>query len=277
MGLAARLSSVVVTSLLVSTQIASAENECKCLAVAGDLTGAIQAEVAKADGLYARGDFEGALAIYARAHAQAKAPSLIYAQAMTNWRLGASAEARAMFEAYLKAGGTLAYRAQAEAGLRDVGGTVSGAVGTAVGAGGMLGDRIGGAVGMGDVTGDVTGTVGGVTGEVRGRLDAKAKPPKVAKGAAIVLGVVAVAAVGAVGIHSIAAGLKDDISLDAKFDLGLGLTGVSVGITAIYLYGLTAAVGTAGSVRCATLPAGKPIIAPIAMPGGGGLATAMTF
>ncbi|MDB4963696.1 MAG: hypothetical protein JWP01_3695 [Myxococcales bacterium] len=277
MGLSARLSSVVVLSLLVSTQLASAESDCKCLAVAGDLAGAIQAEIAKADGLYARGDFEGAFAIYARAHAKAKAPSLLYAQAMTKWRLGASAEAKAMFTAYLEAGGTLAYRAEAEAGLRDLGGTVTGAVGTAVGAGGMLGDRVGGVVGVDNVGGQVTGTVGGVTGEVRGRLDGKAKPPKVAKGAAIVLGVVAVAAVGAVGIHSIAAGLKDDIELDAKFDLGLGLTGVSVGITAIYLYGLTAAAGTVGSVRCATLPAGKPIVAPIALPGGGGLATAMTF
>jgi hypothetical protein len=75
----------------------------------------------------------------------------------------------------------------------------------------------------------------------------------------------------------IAAGIKDDISLDAKFDLGLGLSGATVGITAIYLYGLTAAVGTAGSLKCETRPAYRPMIAPIALPGGGGIATAMTF
>ena len=260
MGLAARLSSLVVMSSLVSTQLAAADTECRCLAVAGDVTGAIQVDVAKADGLYARGDFQGALAIYARAHAQTKAPSLLYAQAMTELRLGASADAKAKFEAYLGAGGSLEYRAQAEAGLRDIGGAVTGAVGA----------------GVDDVGGQVTGTIG-VAGNVRGRLEGKAKPPKVAKGAAIVLGVVAIAAVGAVGIHGIAAGIKDDISLDAKFDLGLGLTGVTVGITAIYLFGLTAAVGTAGSVHCASLPARRPIVAPIALPGGGGLATAMAF
>lgn len=249
--------------------------DCKCLAIAGDLTGAIVGEVARADSLYAKGDFDGAFAIYAKVYASSKDSTLLYAQAMTKWRLGNGDDARSLFDAYLKAGGTLAYRAEAEVRLRELGGGVKGRVG------GVLGDvRDTG----GDVVGGVGGTVVGVgtagasiTGDIHGRLDRDVKPPKVAKGAAIVLGVVAIAAVGAVGIHSIAAGLKDDIELDAKFDLGLGLTGVSVGITAIYLYGLTAAVGTAGSLKCATLPAGKPIIAPFATAGGGGLATAMTF
>lgn len=264
------LSAVAIAALAYAPRAEA--GDCKCLSVAADVSGALQAEVAKADGLYARGELKAALAIYARAHAEAKAPALLYAQAMTQLRLGASADAKAMFEAYLKSPGTLAYRDHAEAGLRDLGAGVAGVVG----AGGMIGDRVGRAVDV-DGAGQVTGTVGGVAGEVRGRLGAKAKPPKVAKGAAIVLGVVAIAAIGAVGIHSIAAGLKDDVSLDAKFDLGLGLTGLSVGITAIYLYGLTAATGTAGSLKCATLPAGRPIVAPIALPGGGGLATAMTF
>ncbi len=129
------------------------------------------------------------------------------------------------------------------------------------------------------MTRPVTGTVGGVSAEVTGRLNGDIKPPKVAKGAAIVLGIVAIGAVGAVGIHMIAAGIKDDISLDAKFDLGLGLSGVTVGITAIYLYGLTAGVGAVGAagMRCDTLPKHRPMVAPIALPGGGGIATAMTF
>jgi hypothetical protein len=121
------------------------------------------------------------------------------------------------------------------------------------------------------------GFVGGTAGELRARVDGKAKPKKLAGGAVMVLGVVAVAAIATVGIHAIAAGVKDDIELDAKFDLGLGLTGVTVGITAIYLNGLTAATAATGSVRCAELPKGKPIVAPVAMHGGGGLAAAMRF
>jgi hypothetical protein len=107
------------------------------------------------------------------------------------------------------------------------------------------------------------------------------KPKKlVPRGAVIVLGVVAVAALGAVTIHAISAGIKDDIELDAKFDLGLGLSGAAVGATAIYLGGLTAAVGTvgaAGSLRCAVLPEKRPVVAPMALPGGGGVVTAMSF
>lgn len=273
MRVATRLSSVVFVSLLLSSPLALAEDDCKCLAVAGDVSGAIQIEVAKADGLYVRGDFEAAHSLYAKAYAQSKASVLLYAQGMTKLRLGASAEARVLFDSYLKAGGNLAYRAQAEVSLRDIGGKIGGGVDGGLG----LTNRVTGEVGVDGVTRPVTGTVGGVSAEVTGRLDANAKPPKVAKGAAIVLGVVAFAAVGAVGIHAIAAGLKDDISLDAKFDLGLGLTGLTVGITAVYLYGLTAAAGTAGSLKCETRPRYRPMVAPIALPGGGGLATAMTF
>lgn len=239
-------------------------HQCRCLAIAADLPGAIQVEVARADGLYARGDFGGALAIYARLHATVKEPSLLYAQAMVKWQLGANADARALFQAYLAAGGNLAYRDLAEAGLRDLGAGVSATVGTAVGAVGAVGGAVGGMV-----RGGVDGGLG--IGKVT------AKPKKLAKGAAVVLGVVAVAAIAAVGIHGIAAGLKDDIELDAKFDLGLGLTGVTVGITAFYVGGLTAAAGAVGGVNCASLPKRKPIVAPIALHGGGGLVTAMSF
>jgi hypothetical protein len=44
--------------MLVMCSVAGRANaECSCVAVAGDVVAAIQAEVAKADGLYARGDF----------------------------------------------------------------------------------------------------------------------------------------------------------------------------------------------------------------------------
>ena len=280
MRVAARLSSIAFGSLVLSSQIAVADDDCKCLAVAGDLSGAIQVDVAKADSLYSRGDFEGAYSLYANASAQSKASVLLYAQGLAKWRSGDKDRARVLFDAYLKAEGNLAYRAKAEVYLRDLGGPIKGAVGAAVGGGLGIADRVKEDVGIDGATRPVTGVVGGVSGEVTRRLNDDVKPPKVAKGAAIILGVVAVAAVGAVGIHMIAAGIKDDISLDAKFDLGLGLSGVTVGITAIYLYGLTAgvgAVGAAGGMHCATMPAHRPIVAPFALPGGGGLATAMTF
>jgi hypothetical protein len=232
-----------------------------------------------------RGDFSGALDIYARAYASVKEPVLLYAQAMAKWQLGATADARALFQAYLAAGGVLAYRDRAELGLRALGGPVGGAVGGVVGGvGGVVGGvgRIGGGV--------VGGVTGGVAGGVRGGVDAgigtvggvTAKPKKIAKGAAVVLGVVAVAALGALAIHGIAAGIKDDISLDAKFDLSMGLTGVTVGITALYVGSLTVAAGAvggaAGAVPCVSVvPPRRPVVAPIAMHGGGGLMTALSF
>ncbi len=254
----------VVVAVLGTT--ARADTDCKCLAVAGDVSAAIQAEVAKADSLYVRGDYAAALAIYVKAHATApKDSALLYAQAMAKWQLGARADAKALFERYLAAAGTLAYRDRAEAGLSDISAGVSATVGGAVGATGKVGGAVGGMVNTGVDTGM------GVTGRVT------AKPKKLGKGAAMVLGVVAIAAVGAVGIHMIAAGMKDDVELDAKFDLGLGATGVVVGVTAFYVGGITAAAGTAGSVKCASLPAGRPVVAPLVTNGGGGIAAAMSF
>ncbi len=275
---------VLSLSLLAAPQRARAE-ECKCLSVAADVVGALQAEVARADSLYVHGDFDGAYAIYARAAASAQVPSLIYAQAMAKWRLGAAQDARALFSAYLESGGALAYRAQAEAALGELGGRVptGGVVGGVVGgvtgkARGTVGGVVGGVVGVGGATtGAAVGVTGDVVGGVTGTLDVDKPKKLVPRGAVIVLGVVAVAALGAVGIHAIAAGIKDDIELDAKFDLGLSLSGVAVGATAIYLGGLTAAVGGAGSLRCAVLPPKTPVVAPLALPGGGGVVTAMSF
>jgi len=267
------------------------QQRCRCLAIAADVPAALIGEVARADGLFARGDAGGAYALYARLYASVKEPTLLYAQAMAKWQLGATAEARALFQAYLAAGGALAYRVQAEAGLRDLGGVVggvaSGVGGVAGGVVGGVGGLAGGAVrGVGGVTGDVGGAaVGGVGAGVGAGLGVAgkvtAKPKKVAGGAAVVLGVVAVAALGVVAIHSIAAGFKDDVELDAKFDLGFGLTGVAVGATAFYVGSLTvatgAAAGAAGAVPCVSLSTKQPLVAPIALPGGGGLATAIRF
>jgi len=278
-----RLGNLSIASLFITIMLAAsaqtARAECNCVAIASDVSAAIQAEVAKADGLYARMDYNGAFAIYAKVYATATEPSLLYAQAMAKWQLGANAEAKALFQAYLAAGGALAYKDRAEVALTKVNAGVSGAVGGVVGATGGLVGGVAGGLG-GGVEGGVrngedlgTGAVGGVAANARGKV-------KVGKTAGIVLGVIAIAAIGTLAVHSIAAGISDDISLDAKFDVSLGITGLSVGITAIYVAGLTAATGAAGAActpGLATLPSKKPIVAPYATRGGGGIAAALTF
>jgi hypothetical protein len=266
----ARLSLIAV--LVVSFTFArDARAECNCVAVAGDVAASVQAEVAKADGLYARGDFSAALEIYAKAYATSKDSALLYAQGMANWQLGANAKAKEMLSAYVSAGGM--YKDRAQANLASIGAGVSATAAAASHVGGRIGDVGGGMVG--GVTGGVEGGVsatGDVVGGVKGNVEGKAK---VGKKAGIILGVIAIAAIGAVGIHSIAAGVSTDIELDPKFDLGLGVAGVAVGISAIYVAGLTAA--TASAPRCASLPAKTPIVAPYATQGGGGIAAAMSF
>jgi tetratricopeptide (TPR) repeat protein len=240
---------VVMVVLAVSVD---ARAECNCVSVAADVSASVQADVAKADGLYARGDFSGALAVYAKAYATSKDSALLYAQAMCDWQLGAADKAKALFNEYLSAKGALAYKDRAEAGLTGITAGVSATVGSAVGATGAVGGSI----------------TGGVTGKVEGKA-------KVGHTAGLVLGVIAVAAIGVVGIHSIAAGVSTSASFDPKFDIGLGVAGLAVGISAIYVAGLTAAAAEAP--KCAYLPANHPIVAPIALPGGGGMVAAMTF
>lgn len=276
----------VFTTLVLAASAQTARAECSCVAIAGDVSGAIQAEIAKADGLYARGDFNGALAIYARVYASSKEPVLLYAQAMAKWQLGASAEAKALFQQYIAAGGSLAYKDRAEVALGKIGAGVAAGAGGVVGVGGgavgavSTGIRGGAETGLDAGAGAVGATAGMGAGAV-GAVGAEAKGKvKVGKTAGIVLGVIAIGAIGVVGVHAIAAGIKDDISLDAKFDLGLGITGVAVGISAIYVAGLTAATGAAGAActpGLATLPPKKPIVAPYATANGGGIAAAMTF
>lgn len=277
---------IVLASVSLSSTAARAE--CSCVSVAGEVAASVQADVMKADNLYARGDWSGALAIYAKAYATSKDAALLYAQAMANWQLGASAQAKANFEAYLKAGGNLVYKDRAEAGLKGLGAglTAGAAMGAHAvgdvggGAKGVLG--AGGALGVGAtsaVAGGVEGGVGAGAGTVGG-ISSDVKPKKPGKTVGIVLGVVAIAAIGAVGIHSIAAGVSDNISLDPKFDLGLGVAGVAVGISAIYVAGITTAAagaGAGGACGVATLPAHKPIVAPYATAGGGGLTAALSF
>lgn len=273
---------VVAAALSFSTP---ARAECNCVSVAADVFATVQAEVMKADALYARGDFRGALAIYAKAYATSKDAVLLYAQGMAHWQLGAAAQAKASFEAYLKAGGTLAYKDRAEANLKKLGGgLVAGGAG-AIGAVGGLGAGAVGAVAHGgaDLTGTGAGVVGTGVGAVGagvgavGGVTTDIKPKKPGRTVGIVLGVVAIAAIGAVGIHSIAAGISDDIELDPKFDLGLGISGVAVGISAIYVAGITTAVAATPTCSVATLPKGKPIVAPYATANGGGITAALSF
>jgi hypothetical protein len=264
---------------------APARAECNCVSVAADVFASVQAEVMKADALYARGDFSGALAIYAKAYEASKDAVLLYAQGMAHWQLGATARAKASFEAYLKAGGTLAYKERAQAHLKQLGGGLVAGAGGAIGAVGGLGGRAVGAVAHGG--GDLVGTGAGVAGAgvgavgtgvgVVGGVATDVTPKKPGRTVGIVLGVVAIAAIGAVGIHSIAAGVSEDIELDPKFDLGLGISGVAVGISAIYVAGITTAAATVPTCSVATLPKGKPIVAPYATANGGGITAALSF
>jgi hypothetical protein len=232
---------VVLTTIALHTSPAMAD--CNCVAVAGALEakvdGAIRAQVALADSLYARGDYSGALAIYARAQADTGAAVLLYAEGMTEWQLGKAEDARAHLAAYIEAGGNVdaELRARAQGAVEAIDSGVTTAV-RDLGAG--VGGAVGGVVGVGG------GVAGGVAGEVRGTA---AKPKKVAKGAAIVLGLVAVVAVVAISAEGIAA-RKPEVDFNKKYGVGLGIGAAVAGGSAIYLWGLTAATGAAGGVGC---------------------------
>src|SRR5258706_1093052 len=93
---------VVLTTLVAAAPRAHAE--CRCLSVAADVGASVELDVAKADSLYSRGDFAGALALYTRSFGSSKDSALLYAQAMCQWQLGATAQAQGLFDAYLPAG-----------------------------------------------------------------------------------------------------------------------------------------------------------------------------
>jgi hypothetical protein len=234
-----------------------AHAECRCVSIAADVAAQFQADAIKADGLYARGDFSAALAIYARAWTASKDGAFLYAVAMSDWQLGKVDDARAAFQQYLALGGELAFADRARGALGDLKGSVGAAVGgtldTAAGAASFVG---GSAVGAG--------------GEISADLHASAdKPKKLAGGAAVVVGVVALAAVAVVGIQSIRAGLSDNVDIDPKLDLSLGASAVVMGGTALYLSSLTATAGAAGSLHC--------MASPVVYPGGGGVAAMTVF
>jgi hypothetical protein len=262
-----------VSLVVCALRAAPAAAECNCLAVAGEVSAEVRDVVARADSLYARGDYAAALALYAEAHASSGDAILLYAQGMAHWQLGQADEARARLEAFAALGGDdqLEERAAAAVGAIDsgvqkavhVGGVVAGGVGGLVGAG---------ASGAVDLGGDV---VGGVTT----RLD-RPKPKRLAKGAAIFLGVVAVGAVAVVGYNSIHARRYESVEFDGSSNLGLGVAGVAIGGTAVYLWGLTAATGATAGTCLTEAPAPKRprrVVAPFAARGGGGLAAALTF
>lgn len=238
------LASFVAVASLAAPREAAAD--CNCVAVAGEVGDGIRGAVARADGLYARGDFEGALALYAQAYAaDGSATALLYAQAMAEWQLGRADDARAHFAAYIAAGGDagaeLKGRAQAAVSAIDSG--VDRGVGELRGGVGAAGGAVLGAGGAVVATG----------GELRDGVPAP-KPKKIAKGAAIVLGLVAVVAVGAVAVHGISAKARDTIEFDKRFGLGMGVGALATGGSAVYLWGLTTATGAAaaasGGVPC---------------------------
>lgn len=268
---------VGIIMLAMTTYALRAEAECNCVSISADVGAAVQGAAIKADNLFARGEYDAALDLYVQGFDASSEAVFLYAQAQCLWNLGRAGEAELRFQKYLGAGGTLKYKARAEAALRDIDAGVTvglGAVGK-VGVGAVRG--VGGLVG-GAVKGTTDVAVDAGTG-LGGSLRKTVKPPKVAKGAAIVLGVVAVVAVGAFSVQGIQAGFSDDVDFDKRFGLSMGLTGAVVGGTAVYLWGLTAVAPAAtGALPCVT-QAEKPrtIIAPMAYRDGGGVTAAFSF
>src|ERR1043165_2518523 len=176
----ARLSLIAVL-VCTFTLARDARAECNCVAVAGEVAASVQAEVAKADGLYARGDFSAALEIYAKAYATSKDSALLYAQGMANWQLGVNAKAKEQLSAYVSAGGI--YKDRAQAHLASLGAGLSATAAAASHVGGKLGDVGGGMVGgvAGGGEGGVGGGVGGgadLAGGVKGNIEGKRKVGK---------------------------------------------------------------------------------------------------
>lgn len=279
------MKSFLITVLVLAsmTYAVRAEADCNCVSIASDVGAAVRGAAIKADNLFALGDYAAALALYADGFEASGEAVFLYAQAQCQWSLGMAAEAEALFRQYLSASGTLKYKARAELALRDIGAGVTTALGAtarvgvdaARGVTGRLGGVVEGTVGAG------VGTVGAGVGTgvaLGGELRKKAKPPKVAKGAAILLGVVAVGAVAAFSIQGIHAGFSDDVDFDKRFGLSMGIGGAVVGGTAIYLWGLTAvAPVAAGAIPCAQIEKPRKMIAPIAYQNGGGVAAAFSF
>lgn len=261
-----------VAPVIIGVQAASAE--CRCVSIAADVGAAGRGIAIRADNLFAAGNFEAAAVLYAKGWEATSHAAFLYARAQCHAALGQAAKARALFQAYVEAGASvsLKYGAPAKAALASLGGPVKRGLGAAVGGTlGLAGGLVGGAARTGV---GATGAAAGAGADLAGSLAKKAEPPKVAKGAAILLGVVAVVAIGAVGIQGISAGLQDDVDFDKRFGLGMGLSGAVVGGTAIYLYGLTAATGAVGA---GCLADKGPTITPVAHRGGAGAALAARF
>src|SRR5262245_58675667 len=99
---------VIVASLCWAAPRAQAD--CACVAIASEVTVAVRLDAARADTLYARGDFAAALALYAKGYAASKDAVLLYAQAMAHRQLGRADLASKLFRQYLAVDGDLAYR-----------------------------------------------------------------------------------------------------------------------------------------------------------------------
>jgi hypothetical protein len=73
--------------VVTNTVGAAAGASCGCLSVAGEVSAAVLADVAKADLLYVRGEFRGALDLYVKAYGVSKDAALLYEQVMSQWQL----------------------------------------------------------------------------------------------------------------------------------------------------------------------------------------------
>jgi tetratricopeptide (TPR) repeat protein len=93
------------------------------IAVAASVDAKSKAEAKAADKLAAAGSYSEALKAYAALQAKAGHASLLYAQAQCYRMTGQIEKAKEYFGSYLKAEGKLTFKAEAEAGLKESGGT----------------------------------------------------------------------------------------------------------------------------------------------------------
>lgn len=112
----------------------AAESKQLLLALGGSASGTVKvsvkakasakakADAGKGDKAFKAGQYVTAAKVYGEAHAKATGDAaLLYARGMAEYYAGAIAEAKASLEAYLAAGGTLEFEAQAKATLQATG------------------------------------------------------------------------------------------------------------------------------------------------------------
>lgn len=239
------------------------------LAISAAVSASLSVEAKAADALFAAAKYNDALKAYIALYAKSPEPAFLYAQAQCYRLLGNIPEAKVAFEAYLKASasGVLAFKAEAERALLDLGGELP-QIAVAVGAGVSTG------------VGVAANTVGNVGAAVPQADLPKIRPYKLP---AAFVGVAGVVGIGALAIPTLRAAFNPNLTLpeikvDINFKLrvGLGIGGAACGVLGAVLFSVqaSASVSASGSIG-ANVP--QLQFAPILSPEMTGLGAGFTF